>query len=236
MSNTGSFKRRSLKLRRSHRESTRRGGDQSDAESIKRSDSMRSKRKVSSISDRSDISDVHMDHDISGEESPGILSDDGQHESPSDGAADIDEGISTRGMPWLRVNFYFLKSKLQVVNYPTPLIFQSVLLLSNSFNYQCTHQHVCHPRCFRRQSRACSRMLSSVRRIYGDEPQHQEVVEFLSFSKKSRHHKDHDKKEKVSAKGAQSRPGSPLRRRESVANKKERFDCFSFTKNVPRSF
>ncbi|XP_045030143.1 protein unc-80 homolog isoform X4 [Daphnia magna] len=200
MSNTGSFKRRSLKLRRSHRESTRRGGDQSDAESIKRSDSMRSKRKVSSISDRSDISDVHMDHDISGEESPGILSDDGQHESPSDGAADIEEGISTRGMPWLR----------------------SVLLLSNSFNYQCTHQHVCHPRCFRRQSRACSRMLSSVRRIYGDEPQHQEVVEFLSFSKKPRHHKDHDKKEKINAKGAQSRPGSPLRRRESVANKKER--------------
>jgi len=45
-----------------------------------------------------------MDHDISGEESPGILSDDGQHESPSDGAADIEEGISTRGMPWLRVN------------------------------------------------------------------------------------------------------------------------------------
>lgn len=107
MSNTGSFKRRSLKLRRSHRESTRRGGDQSDAESIKRSDSMRSKRKVSSISDRSDISDVHMDHDISGEESPGILSDDGQHESPSDGAADIEEGISTRGMPWLRVSFIF---------------------------------------------------------------------------------------------------------------------------------
>jgi len=103
MSNTGSFKRRSLKLRRSHRES-RRGGDQSDAESIKRSDSIRSKRKVSSISDRSDISDVPMDHDISGEESPGILSDDGQHESPSDGAADIEEGISTRGMPWLRVN------------------------------------------------------------------------------------------------------------------------------------
>jgi hypothetical protein len=104
MSNTGSFKRRSLKLRRSHRES-RRGGDQSDAESIKRSDSIRSKRKVSSISDRSDISDVPMDHDISGEESPGILSDDGQHESPSDGAADIEEGISTRGMPWLRVKW-----------------------------------------------------------------------------------------------------------------------------------
>ena len=58
-------------------------------------------------------------------------------------------------------------------------------------------------------------MLSSVRKIYGDEP-HQEVVEFLSFSKKSRHHKD-DKKEK--GKSGQSRPGSPLRRRESMARK-----------------
>lgn len=60
-------------------------------------------------------------------------------------------------------------------------------------------------------------MLRSVRKIYGDEPQHQEVDEFLSFSKKSRHHKDHDKKEKA-AKGAQSRPGSLLKRRESVAS------------------
>ena len=43
---------------------------------IKRSDSIRSKRKVLSISDRSDVSDVPMDHDISGEKIPGILSDD----------------------------------------------------------------------------------------------------------------------------------------------------------------
>ncbi len=69
---------------------------------MKRSDSVRSKRKVSSISDRSDISDAPMEHDISGEESPGILSDDQPPESPSDGP-EIDEAISTRGMPWLRV-------------------------------------------------------------------------------------------------------------------------------------
>ena len=57
-------------------------------------------------------------------------------------------------------------------------------------------------------------MLSSVRKIYGDEP-HQEALEFLSYSKKSRHHKD-EKKDK--SKG-QSRPGSPLRRRDSLARK-----------------
>ena len=163
---------------------------------------MRSKRKVSSISDRSDISDVPMEHEISGEESPGILSDDQPPESPSDGGGpDIDEGISTRGMPWLR----------------------AVLLLSNSFNYHCTHQHVCHPRCFRRQSRACSRLLVSVRKIYGDEPQ-QEAMEFLSLGKKvgrqHGHHKDETNKNKDKAKGAQSRPGSPIRRKDSVANRK----------------
>ena len=43
-----------------------------------------------------------MEQDISGEESPGILSDDQPPESPSD-AQDLDEGIATRGMPWLRV-------------------------------------------------------------------------------------------------------------------------------------
>lgn len=71
---------------------------------IKRTDSIRSKRKVSSISDRSDFSDAPLEHDISGEESPGILSDDQPPESPSDCQNEVDEGISTRGMPWLRVS------------------------------------------------------------------------------------------------------------------------------------
>lgn len=70
---------------------------------MKRSDSIRSKRKVSSISDRSDLSDTHMEHDVSGEESPGILSDDQPPESPSD-IQEVDECISSRGMPWIRVN------------------------------------------------------------------------------------------------------------------------------------
>jgi hypothetical protein len=59
-------------------------------------------------------------------------------------------------------------------------------------------------------------MLNSVRKIYGDEPQ-LEAVELMSFSKKARHHKDDNKKDKI--KGAQSRPGSPLKRKESIAKK-----------------
>ena len=75
---------------------------------MKRSDSVRSKRKVSSISSRSDISDVHMELDVSGEESPGILSDDQPPESPTD-LPEVDECISSRGLPWTRVRAFFIK-------------------------------------------------------------------------------------------------------------------------------
>ena len=94
--------------------------------------------------------------------------------------------------------------------------------MANSFNYQCSHQNVCHPRCFRRQMRACSRMLNSVRKIYGDEP-HLEAMEFMSFSKKTRagHTKDEKKEKKLT-----SRPGSPIRRRDSTVKR----DRYSNTK------
>lgn len=61
----GSFKRRSLKLRRG----TKEGKDfESD---LRRTDSIQSRRKVSSISDRSDTSEPGGAS--GGEESPGIL-------------------------------------------------------------------------------------------------------------------------------------------------------------------
>jgi len=68
--------------------------------------------------------------------------------------------------------------------------------------------------------------------VYGDEP-HQEAMEFLSLGKKpSRHHKDENKKDK--AKGAQSRPGSPLKRKDSV-NKKSTADMMSKTSSCHSS-
>lgn len=60
---------------------------------MKRTDSIQSRRKVSSLSDRSDTSDQ------GGEESPGILSDDQPPESPSD-SNDTDETGKT--MPWMK--------------------------------------------------------------------------------------------------------------------------------------
>lgn len=65
---------------------------------VKRADSIQSKRKVSSISDRSDFSEQGVE--ASGEESPGVLSDEIPPASPSD-SNDTDETCSN--LPWMKV-------------------------------------------------------------------------------------------------------------------------------------
>lgn len=74
--------------------------------SVKRTDSVQSKRKVSSLSDRSDTSEQGVG-DVSGEESPGILSDDQPLESPSD-SNDTDD--TAKSMPWMKVSVQFFTS------------------------------------------------------------------------------------------------------------------------------
>ncbi|XP_041761318.1 protein unc-80 homolog isoform X1 [Anopheles merus] len=134
----GSFKRRSLKLRRGAK-------DLKEVENeypVRRTDSIQSKRKVSSLSDRSDNSEPGQ---ISGgEESPGILSDDQPPESPCD-SNDSDE--TTKNLPWLKSVSNFL----------------------GSFNYYCDHQNFCHPYCYRRHMRAATKLIRAIRKIYGDE-------------------------------------------------------------------
>lgn len=105
---------------------------------VKRTDSIQSRRKVSSLSDRSDTSEPGAAS--GGEESPGILSDDQPPESPSD-SNDTDETV--KNMPWMR----------------------AALELLNSFNYYCTHQNYCHPYCYRRHIRAASRLIKAVRKV-----------------------------------------------------------------------
>ncbi|KAG5670539.1 hypothetical protein PVAND_000795 [Polypedilum vanderplanki] len=129
----GSFKRRSLKLRRNTKE----------GKEIETEYSMQSRRKVSSLSDRSDNSE----HASGGEEeSPGILSDD--HEQPPDSPNESNDSDETsKNFPWMR----------------------AVIAIINSFNYYCTHQNYCHPYCYKRHMRAASRLIKSVRKIYGEE-------------------------------------------------------------------
>ncbi|XP_047520925.1 protein unc-80 homolog isoform X3 [Pieris napi] len=134
----GSFKRRSIKLRQKD--------TQPDEFITRRSDSIQSRRKVSSLSDRSDTSEVYPGTDSGGEESPGVLSDDHDHppDSPDSNSTDLPD--HNKSYPWLKVMVKFL----------------------NSFNYVCCHQNFCHPYCFRRNMRATERLVKSVRKIYGE--------------------------------------------------------------------
>ncbi|XP_064072419.1 protein unc-80 homolog isoform X1 [Vanessa tameamea] len=146
----GSFKRRSIKLR------------QKDAREVcddfvnRRSDSIQSRRKVSSLSDRSDTSEVYPgtggtvimpnEMDSGGEESPGVLSDDHDHPPDSPDSNSTDPPDINKGFPWLKVIVKFM----------------------NSFNYVCCHQNFCHPYCFRRNMRSTVRLMKSVQKIYGE--------------------------------------------------------------------
>ncbi|XP_069357295.1 protein unc-80 homolog isoform X3 [Maniola hyperantus] len=145
----GSFKRRSIKLRQ-------KDPRELDEFINRRSDSIQSRRKVSSLSDRSDTSEVYPgtggtvimpnEVDSGGEESPGVLSDDHDHppDSPDSNSTDLPD--LNKGFPWLKVIVKFL----------------------NSFNYVCCHQNFCHPYCFRRNMRATVRLTKSVQKIYGE--------------------------------------------------------------------
>lgn len=126
---------------------------------MRRTDSIQSKRKVSSLSDRSDTSEPGVAS--GGEESPGILryarckiikiriliilfyfifSDDQPPESPSDSNETDDTG---KNLPWMR----------------------AVLQVTNSFNFYCNHQNFCHPYCYRRHMRASCRLIKAVRKV-----------------------------------------------------------------------
>ncbi|XP_046741999.1 protein unc-80 homolog isoform X7 [Diprion similis] len=187
---TGSFKRRSLKLRRG----TKDGKDvEGESYTVKRADSIQSKRKVSSLSDRSDTSEPGLGGEVSGEESPGILSDDQPPESPSD-SNDTDE--TNKNFPWLKV----------------------VVQIANSFNFYCSHQNFCHPICYRRQMRASARLIKSIRKIYGEEFGIINGTGTFDFDTDK---KDDTKKDKRSRKISDqaSTQVSPVRRKDSMGRK-----------------
>ncbi|XP_015178627.1 PREDICTED: protein unc-80 homolog isoform X2 [Polistes dominula] len=188
---TGSFKKRSLKLRRG----TKEGKDtECEAFTVKRADSIQSKRKVSSLSDRSDTSEPGgLGGEVSGEESPGILSDDQPPESPSD-SNETDE--TNKNFPWMKV----------------------LVQVSNSFNFYCSHQNFCHPFCHRRQMRASSRLIKSVRKIYGEEFG---ILNGTGMFDADSDKKEDGKKDKRSRKVSEqtSTQVSPVRRKDSVGRK-----------------
>lgn len=163
------------------------------AEAVKRTDSIQSKRKVSSLSDRSDTSEPGIVGEASGEESPGVLSDDQPPESPSD-SYDTDDTM--KHLPWMKV----------------------MVQVANSFYYFCPHQNFCHPFCYRRVMRGCSRLIKAVRKVYGEEFGVIEDKLTMDCETKSRKgKKDKNQNRKVSDQTISQ--VSPIRRKDSVGRK-----------------
>ena len=46
------------------------------------------------------------------------------------------------------------------------MYFQVVVQLANLSNFICSHQNYCHPNCYERQRRSCSRLTAAIRKIY----------------------------------------------------------------------
>ncbi|KAL1497693.1 hypothetical protein ABEB36_008611 [Hypothenemus hampei] len=192
----GSFKRRSLKLRRGTKEGKDMEIEWRIPESVKRTDSIQSKRKVSSLSDRSDTSEPGIAGEVSGEESPGVLSDDQPPESPSDSNESDD---TTKNMPWLKV----------------------MVQTSNNSYFYCTHQNFCHPFCHRRIMRGCSRLVKAVRKVYGEEFG---VIDD-KFASEADLKKKSNKKDKNNRKVSDqtSSQVSPIKRKDSIG-KRDKID------------
>ncbi|XP_077556955.1 unc80, NALCN channel complex subunit isoform X2 [Haemaphysalis longicornis] len=190
-----SFKRCSLKLKKpGDRKSRARSSTFAEDEEeggLRRTESIRSRRKVSAVSDRSDTSERA---DVSGEESPGVLSDEPAPESPVDLLDAGDDAIATR-MPWLRV----------------------IVRLCGTLHYTCSHQQCCHHTCYRRQMRACSRLAKSVRKVYGDD------FGLIQDMGKQQEDKEGGKKDKKFKKIITG-PSSPLKRKASLAHNLEKLE------------
>ncbi|XP_067144484.1 protein unc-80 homolog isoform X1 [Centruroides vittatus] len=162
-----SFKRRSLKLKKTG-DRKNRGRSSTFAEDdeeggLRRTESIHSRRKVSAISDRSDTSERA---DVSGDESPGVLSDDQPPESPVD-LIDANGSIG-KNFPWLKV----------------------VVQLLETLNFSCHHQHHCNLNCHYRQIRACNRLSKALCKVYGEE------FNFSQSTEKQHSDKEEIKKEK----------------------------------------
>ncbi|XP_050045385.1 protein unc-80 homolog [Dermacentor andersoni] len=191
-----SFKRCSLKLKKpGDRKSRARSSTFAEDEEeggLRRTESIKSRRKVSAVSDRSDTSERA---DVSGEESPGVLSDEPAPESPVD-LLDADDAtiIATR-MPWLKV----------------------IVQLCGTLHFTCTHQQFCHHTCYRRQMRACNRLAKSVRKVYGDD------FGLIQDMGKQQEDKEGGKKDKKFKKIITG-PSSPLKRKASLAHNLEKLE------------
>ncbi|ESO92838.1 hypothetical protein LOTGIDRAFT_232936 [Lottia gigantea] len=154
--------------------------------SIKQMGSLRS-RKVSSQSLQSEAKFVEEDPVLTEDtESVTMLSDDTQ-ESPGERDQEVEDEQLYQDLPWIKV----------------------VVQIANLSNFICPHHNYCHPNCYERQRRSCSRLITALRKI------HDSTEESESDSYKLDQNKE-TVKEKIKRKESLFQLTSPTRRREST--------------------
>ncbi|XP_071097692.1 protein unc-80 homolog [Haliotis cracherodii] len=154
--------------------------------SIKHAGSIRS-RKVSSQSLQSEAKFVEEDPGVEDTESVTMLSDDTQ-ESPVEKDEEAEDEKLCSNFPWIKV----------------------VVQLANLSNFICTHQNYCHPNCYERQRRSCSRLITSLRKVYHSTEEDEKLDALKPDLKKD------NLREKLKRRESIFQLTSPTRRREST--------------------
>ncbi|KAL3872189.1 hypothetical protein ACJMK2_040132 [Sinanodonta woodiana] len=99
-------------------------------------------RKVSSQSLMSQEKFPEPDPSMEDIESVAVCSE--EQQEAAEEQQDIEDEKKYQNMPWLKV----------------------VIQLANMSNFICTHQNYCHPNCYERQRRSCSRLVIALKKVY----------------------------------------------------------------------
>ncbi|OTF74444.1 hypothetical protein BLA29_006091, partial [Euroglyphus maynei] len=191
-----SFRRRSIKLKKndSGKKSTAKlrsatlVEDDYKSSLFKRSNSLRSKRKISGASEKSDTSER-----FSGEESPDLFSKDGH----SFESALLDNNIDTNdidmveNIPWLKITTLF----------------------SSAINFDCNHHQTCMHNCHKKIIQSASILTKEVQRIY--EKDVQPLFDFDTMAQKLLDDKEDVAKKEKKLKKILMGHTSPLKRKAS---------------------
>ena len=190
-----SFRRRSIKLKKndSGKKSTAKLRSatlvEDDYKSMfKRSNSLRSKRKVSGASEKSDTSERY-----SGEESPGLFSEEGHSFESAllDNNIDTNDVDMVENIPWLKITTLF----------------------ASAINFECNHHQTCTHNCHKKIIQSASLLTKEVQRIY--EKDVQPLFDFDMMAQKLLDDKEDVAKKEKKLKKILMGHASPLKRKAS---------------------
>ncbi|GFO03526.1 unc-80-like protein, partial [Plakobranchus ocellatus] len=132
----------------SFRRSFKLGRPESGSGSIRQHGGSIKSRKISSHSLQSDAKFTEEEGvpyaGCEDSESVAMMSDDTNQESPIDKDMELEDEHLYTNLPWIKV----------------------VVQLANLSNFICPHHNFCHPNCYERQRRSCSRLTTALRKIY----------------------------------------------------------------------